>query len=177
MRGVVVVALFSGCSFAADYGGGTYTCSDGKCPSGLSCVAEVCVDPTMIDAPVDLPIDEAVHALTCADPGAIALGGSESGTTTGKPSNLGSMCGGFVMNGKEAVYKIELTGSAVVVGVTGQRKAYVIAQCVVPAPACLGNAFATEGNPISVTPAVGASFIVVDDENPANDGSYTVTAN
>src|SRR6185436_3140406 len=32
--------LSSGCLFSADYGGGQYTCKDGRCPSGLSCVSE-----------------------------------------------------------------------------------------------------------------------------------------
>jgi hypothetical protein len=86
------------------------------------------------------------------------------------------MCDGFVMNGREAVYRIDLVaGDQLLVAITGARKAYVIAQCVMPAPACLGNTLATDGNPISVSPAAGPSFVVVDDENPAADGLYELT--
>ena len=167
-------AAIPGCLFDADYRGGSYTCSDDRCPSGQSCVAGMCVSG---DAGSDAPADGPMAALTCADPGRLASpGGSAMGSTDGKPMNLSSMCGGFVMNGREAVYRIELVaGDSLLVAVTGSRKAYVIAQCVMPAPACLGNTLATDGNPISVTPAAGPSFVIVDDENPANSGAYTLT--
>jgi len=172
-----VLAAVPGCLFDADYRGGSYTCSDDRCPSGLTCVAGICVsgDAGASDAPD--ASDPPMAALTCADPGTLASpGGTAMGSTDGKPMNLSSMCGGFVMNGREAVYRIELVaGDSLLVAVTGSRKAYVIAQCVTPAPACLGNTLATDGNPISVTPAAGPSFVIVDDENPANTGAYTLT--
>jgi len=174
-----LVGALGACSFEADYGGGTYTCSDGRCPSGLVCMANACVDPTALDGGMDGPTDgdARIPAPTCADPGIVTSpGGTETGTTANHPMNLSSMCGGFVMNGREAVYRIDLVaGDSLLVAITGARKAYVIAQCVTPAPACLGNALATDGNPLSVTPAAGPSFVIVDDENPANDGTYTLT--
>lgn len=173
MRRLVVFVGLAGCLFDADYRGGTYTCSDDRCPSGLTCVAGMCVVPGEVDAAIDAP----APALTCADPGVIASpGGTAMGSTDGKPMTLSSMCGGFIMNGREAVYRIELVaGDSLLVAIAGSRKAYVIAQCVTPAPACLGNTLATDGNPISVTPAAGPSFVIVDDENPANAGAYTLT--
>jgi len=170
--------LLGGCFFEADYRG-TYACTDGRCPSGLACVANTCVAPpadAADDAATDAPPDTPTHALTCADPGELVKSQPVAGDTTGKPMQLSSMCGGFVMNGREAVYRIAVTaGDSLLVSITGARKAYVIAACTVPAPACLGNALAVEGNPLSVTPAAGDAFLVVDDENPANAGPYTLT--
>jgi len=176
--GLVGLVGLVGCSFEADYRGGSYTCNDGRCPAGLTCVAGACVDPGVGDAGFDADaIDARIPALTCADPGlVVSPGGSVMGTTTNHPMNLSSMCGGFVMNGREAVYQIDLAaGDTLLVSITGARKAYVLAQCVTPAPSCLGNALATDGNPLSVTPAAGPSFVVVDDENPSADGPYTLT--
>jgi hypothetical protein len=170
--------LLGGCFFSADYVGAS--CRDGICPAGLTCAANVCVagDPGDAGSADALDaLDARLAALTCADPGIVAAaGGQELGTTVGRGSTVSSMCGGFVMNGKDAVYTITLAaGDQLLVDIAGGRKAYVIATCVSPAPACLGNMFATAGNPISVTPAAGASFIIVDDENPANESTYTLT--
>ena len=171
--------MSSGCSFEADYRGGNFACRDGRCPSGLECRAELCVAPVDdggMDS--DTPIDSRQAALTCADPG-VVTGGSYDGTTVGRPATMSSMCDGFVMNGKDAVYRIEIgAGDSLLVSIDeGARKAYVIATCV-PAPnspACLGGNVATLGNPISVTPAVGPAFVVVDDDNPSATGTYTLT--
>src|SRR5262249_35451668 len=75
--------LASACVFDADYTGGTYKCSDGKCPSGLHCAAGVCTAKPAIDAGsgIDAPRDSHVAALTCGDPGGA---GSASGTTVGR---------------------------------------------------------------------------------------------
>lgn len=175
MRWAALVFV-SGCFFEADYRG-TYSCTDDNCPSGLTCVDNSCVASVPVDAPADSPPpDTRMPALTCADPGVLASGDTATGDTTGKPMQLASMCGGFVMNGREAVYKIAIAaGQDLLVSITGTRKAYVIAACSVPAPACLGNALAVDGNPLSVTPATGDAFVVVDDENPANAGPYTLT--
>lgn len=177
--------LMSGCLFSADYSGGQYTCKDGSCPSGLTCSADKkCVSPTAIDAPLgdvvpDMMIDGRMAALTCVDPGVVpATGGTEMGTTAGRTSTISAMCGGFVMNGNDAVYRVTAAaGDMYLVSITGVR-AYVIAPCsAAPAtPTCLGNAFAQPGNPISFTAAfAGQHFIVVDHENVATSGAYTLT--
>ncbi len=181
---VLCAILMSGCLFSADYGGGQYTCTDKKCPSGLSCVADKCVSPSAIDAPVgdvlpDMMIDGRMAALTCVDPGLVpAAGGTEMGTTAGRTSTISAMCGGFVMNGNDAIYRLTVNaGDMYLVGITGVR-AYVIAPCsAAPAtPSCLGNAFAKDANPISFTAAFsGQHFIVVDHENVATSGAYTLT--
>jgi hypothetical protein len=172
----MLAGLLGGCFFDADYGDGAgITCTDGRCPSGLTCRADQTCGPP-IDAP---PVDAADDAaLTCADPGELpAAGGTVMGTTSGRDMGVSSMCGGFVMNGRDAVYGLMLpAGRTVTVEITGARKAYVIAPCApAPAtPACLGNMFATSASPLVVNPAAGASYVVVDDENPANAGTYTL---
>ena len=176
---VCAVILLGGCFFEADYRG--VACNDGVCPSGLTCRANACVpgDAGLVDAAPDAPPDARLAALTCADPGIIPSGGgSATGTTVGRSNTVSSSCGGFVMNGKDAVYRIDLAaGKTLLVGVAGGRKAYVLASCVVaPAtPVCVGNALATMGNPLSVMPAAGPSFIVVDDESPTNASTYMLT--
>lgn len=175
---VACVAVLSGCFFDADYRGGSYACSDGRCPAGLECRDQLCVAPQADDGGMDTLVDARQAALTCADPGVVTAG-SYDGTTVGRPATVSSMCDGFVMNGRDAVYRIEIgAGDSLLVSIDeGARKAYVIAQCV-PAPsspACLGDTAATLGNPISVTPAVGPAFVIVDDDNPAATGTYRLT--
>ena len=177
---LLCVAVLGGCWFDADYGGGHYTCSDGVCPSGLTCRAAVCVAPgdaAMPDAPA--AIDARIAAATCADPMPFpATGGSLSGSTTGRGNTVTASCAGFVMNGKDAVYRIDTAaGDHLLVALTGALQAYLIAPCTAaPAtPACVGNVVATAGNPIDVATAGGAQFIVVDDANPATDGAFTLT--
>ncbi|MBL0216604.1 MAG: hypothetical protein IPQ07_22320 [Myxococcales bacterium] len=184
---VCVLVFAGGCLFSADYGGGQFRCSDGRCPSGLVCSADQrCIASPVTDAPAadasDGPvdaIDARLAALTCADPGVVAAtGGSEPGTTAGRTSTISSSCGGFVMNGADAVYRLTAAlGDSYLIGITGV-KAYVIAPCSVsPAtPVCLGNTFASPGNPISITTTfAGQHFIVVDHENAATTGAYTLT--
>jgi len=182
---VPCAVLLAGCLFSADYGGGQYTCRDNKCPSGLTCSTDKrCVSPSAIDAPLgdvvtDMMIDGRMAALTCVDPGVVApTGGTEMGTTAGRTSTISAMCGGFVMNGNDAVYRVTAAaGDMYLVGITGMR-AYVIAPCsAAPAtPSCLGNMFAMQGNPIAFTAAfAGQHFIVVDHENVATSGAYTLT--
>jgi hypothetical protein len=180
-----VLAIAGGCVFSADYGGGQYRCSDGKCPSGLACSADQkCVAHPPIDAapgdvPADLTIDARLAALTCVDPGLIApAGDTQTGTTVGRTSTISASCGGFVMNGADAVYRLTAAaGDSYLIGITGV-KAYVIAPCSVsPAtPVCIGNAFASPGNPISLTAAfAGQHFIIVDHDNAATTAPYTLT--
>ncbi len=176
---VAWIALTSGCFFDANYSG-TVRCSDGQCPSGLTCFQERCVSMVPIDMMPDVPIDAPPAALTCADPGPFpSAGGTTMGTTVGATSKMSSSCGGFVMNGPDRVYQITMNGTqSLRVAIAGGRKAYVTAMPCLPAPntpPCLGNAFATEGNPVVVTPAVGPAFVVVDDENATATGTYTLT--
>jgi hypothetical protein len=166
--------LLGACVFDADYSGGTYKCSDGVCPTGLRCVAGACTSAP-IDAHVDGPKDGPPPALTCADPGPAS--GSVSGTTVGRSNTVSASCGGFVMNGQDAVYRVSATaGQHVMVSVAGLQ-AYVIAPCVTQpqTPTCLGNTVATVGNPISVVAATtGNVYVIIDDSNPAVSGSYTL---
>ncbi len=190
-RFAVLGFVFVGaCFFDADYGAGGFKCSDGRCPSGLVCDMDTnrCVTHLdggpgdamdASDAPPDVAIDAMPAALTCVDPGIIAMtGGSASGTTVGRTSTISASCNGSVMNGNDAVYRITAAaGDMYLVGITGV-KAYVIMPCSLsPAtPACIGNTAASPGNPISVTAtAAGQYFIVVDHENPATSAAYTLT--
>ena len=179
-----VLVLTGGCLFSADYSNGQFRCTDDKCPDGLVCTNQRCIKPSAIDAPagdapIDMMIDGRVPAFTCADPGVVLPpGGTETGTTAGRSSTISAMCGGFVMNGADAVYRVTAAaGDMYLIGITGVR-AYVIAPCSAsPAtPTCLGNAFASAGNPIAITAAfAGHHFIVVDHETPATTGAYTLT--
>ncbi len=183
-----VLVFASGCLFSADYGGGQYRCGDGKCPEGLVCSDDLrCVASPVIDAPAgdgpgdaaDAMIDARLAALTCVDPGVVpATGGTEIGTTVGRSSTISSMCGGSVMNGPDAVYRLTAAASDMyLIGITGV-KAYVIAPCSVSpsTPICVGNMYASPGNPIAVTTTfTGAYYIVVDHDNAATSGAYTLT--
>ncbi len=182
------VLVMAGCVFSADYGGGRYRCSDGVCPDGLVCTTDQrCVASPAIDAPTsdgdampDAVVDARLAALTCADPGLVpAAGGSDMGTTAGRSSTISASCGGFIMNGNDAVYRLTVAsaGDMYLIGITGV-KAYVIAPCsTTPAtPVCVGNSFATAGNPIAITAtSAGQHYIVVDHESPATSGAYTLT--
>jgi hypothetical protein len=183
---VCASVLVGGCFFKADYDGGTFTCSDSdpRCPSGLICHQGACltsIPDAAIDA-LDAPPDTQQAALTCADPGIFpASGGTRSGTTAGRPSKMAASCGGFVNNGPDAVYRIDLAaGKMLRVAITsGALKAYVIPTCTETppgTPACLGNTRALPGSPIVVTPAAGPSWVIVDEENAgATGGPYGLT--
>ena len=175
---VLCAVLVGACSFDASYGGGTYTCSDGVCPSGYTCsAAKKCVPPGMLDAGVDAR----PAALTCSDPGPFPVtGGMTAGTTSGRSNTVSAMCGGFIMNGPDAVYRVELaTTKQLTISLTASyaANAYVIAPCqVAPAtPACETNTLASPGNPLVVSAAAGAHYIVVDGGNAALSGMYSLT--
>ena len=176
-----LIVFVGGCFFEAGYSGGTVRCSDGRCPSGLVCHLEACVTSIPIDMAPDTSFDAPPAALTCADPGPFPSSPgmyTTSGTTTGATSKMSSLCGGVVNNGPDRVYRITMDGTKQLrVSIDGLRKAYVIAACVESpnTPACLGNTRATMSNPIVVTPAAGPSYVVVDDENAAAQGTYTLT--
>jgi len=170
-----LVLLASGCFFEAKYPEGVL-CGDGdKCPSGLTCHQGARVSTIPIDMPPDMMMPPA--ALTCADPGVFSGSGTVNATTVGTTSKMSSLCGGVVQNGPDRVYRIMMSGQQLRVDVQGGRTAYVIAACVESpsTPACLGNTPATMGNPITVTPAIGPAFVVVDDPTAAAQSAYTLT--
>jgi hypothetical protein len=171
--------LLPACFFSADYGHAHVACSDGVCPSGLSCVQGTCTTP-MIDAAMgsgsgDAHVDAApMHALTCADPGDAA--GTIMGTTVGHPSVLATTCGGAVYNGPESVYRIDGPGS-VTIGIDGSGSyapvAYVIGACS-SFPTCESNTAATSAAPLTITLTSGMHLVVVDGINPSESGTYTL---
>jgi hypothetical protein len=188
LAGIVVVGICNGCWFDAVYTSGQVTCSDGICPSGLTCQNDVCVTPRIDAHPpdtvsIDAPSDgKNPAALTCADPGTFISDATVTGTTTGRTNTVSSLCNGTVMNGADAVYKIAgtlgeqltLTPASADFPVT----AYLIAPCTVsPAtPACIDNTYATSTTPIAITiPATTDYFIIVDGGNAALSGAYSLT--
>jgi len=187
---LVVVGFFNaaGCWFSADYRSGNVACRDGICPSGLSCIAEVCVanpgdggGSSVHDARIDgMPDAFEMAALTCADPGTFVADNTVSGTTAGHSNALSTSCNGAVMNGFDTVYKIAgamghqvtLTPHSTAYPVA----AYVITPCTPGFPSCVGNTFATDTTPVTISfPATTDYFIVVDGINPVQSGAYTLT--
>jgi hypothetical protein len=173
-----VAVLVGACSFDAKYTGGHFKCSDGVCPSGLTCIAGMCGTAGSADA----MIDARMTAHTCADPEPVPVtGGTFSGVTTGRSNTVTASCAGSVMNGPDAVFRLDATiGDPITVAITGSYpvSAYAIAPCTVApgTPACIGNAAATAGNPLAFTAAfTGAHYLVVDGVNPALSGDYTLT--
>ena len=178
--------LVAACRFDTDYGGGTYTCSDGVCPAGLVCnAAEVCVDPSAADAapPGDGAAPDAVPAaLTCADPGIVPRGTTMfDATTIGGVNHVSSSCDTAIYNGPDDVYLVTANaGDDLEVQITGEStvRAYVVVDCVPsPAtPACSGDAVAQDGFALNLTdlPA-GEHHVVVDEVNPAGGTDYVLT--
>jgi hypothetical protein len=184
---IVCACLVGACSFDADYSGGTYTCKDGKCPSGLTCSDdEVCVEPPNdggVDmAFVDAMTDASPPALDCGEPGALTDGQMVEGTTEGRDNLMQSMCGGGFQFGNDAVYRITTAApnKHLVVTVTGSVSAYVLNTCVPKpnTPACLDNALASSGTQITVgTTTMGDYFVVVDNPSALVSGAYTLRVN
>ena len=176
--GALALAVLGGCLFRADYDAGGFTCTDGVCPSGFACVDQRCVR-SGDGGPGDAMADARQEALTCADPGVFpGTGGSRSGTTVGRNSTISSQCGGTIMNGPDAVFRIVLPAAGtLLVDVTGGRKAYVLSACTqTPAtPMCLTNTRAAMGSPISLALAAGTYFVIVDDEIPTSTSAFTLT--
>ena len=182
----ILGAVGAGCGFDADYRGGTFKCSDGVCPSGLACVSGTCVAPgdgggSSIDAKT---IPDAMHALTCGDPGDVARGSSQmaSGTTSGGTNHVSAMCGAVIMNGPDDVYRVDaVAGDKLDVSITGDSvvRAYVVATCSAPpaTPTCEGGVFTEPGlAAVSLTSlGAGAHYVIVDSEDAALGGAYTVT--
>jgi hypothetical protein len=175
----------AGCGFDADYRGGTFRCSDGVCPSGLACVAGTCVAPGDARATIDARVvPDARAARTCGDPDDVARGAAHTitGTTSGGSNHVSAMCGALVMNGPDDVFRVTAqAGDKLDVSITGDSvvRAYVVAACAAPpqTPVCEGGVFTEPGViGISLTslPA-GTHYILVDSENAALGGSYSVT--
>lgn len=180
MPRLLALWAMTGCRFDADYQGGTFRCSDGVCPEGLTCVAEVCVDPSRPDA---APFDAPPSARTCADPEPLAGGApvTVAGDTTGGTNHVSAMCGGGILNAPDEVFHLLAEpGDDLDVSIAGDAiiEAYVVSSCVAPpsTPPCSGGATATVGNPIALTglPA-GDVFVVVDGDSAALGGSYELT--
>jgi hypothetical protein len=172
-----VLFLVGACSFEADYSAGGFTCEDGRCPAGLECsVEQVCGPPAdaAVDTPSDIP-DASEPALTCDDPGLLASGTVFSGDTAGKPMVVAPLCNGFVMNGREAVYRIEAAaGDQLLVEILqGPLRAYVIDGADCPtATTCIANAVAIRNVPATVSPGAGVAYVIVDHELAGTDGTY-----
>jgi hypothetical protein len=184
-RSIAIVLALAGCRFDADYGGGTYACSDGVCPEGLVCNgAEVCVEPGAPDAapPVDaVPPDAEPFAFTCADPGIVPRGESVfEATTIGDVNHVSGSCDG-IHNGPDDVYLVVTqAGDDLEVQITGETtvRAYVVVDCVpVPStPACTGGMVAQDGFALTLNdlPA-GDHYVLVDEINPVGGTDYTLT--
>jgi hypothetical protein len=179
------LTIFLGaCSFDGRYPDGVPCGSDNKCPSGKTCFEGACLSMIPVDMAPDemVPPDMKVPDFTCADAGIVAVtGGTVMGTTVGGSSRMSSSCGGFVNNGFDHVYRIEMTGTNMLrVSIdAGARKAYVLtmSSCV-PAPStpvCIGSARASMGNPLTVSPLMGTAWVVVDDETAGAGGAGTYT--
>ncbi|MFT3691824.1 MAG: hypothetical protein QM831_01700 [Kofleriaceae bacterium] len=182
---ILIVGLSNGCWFDPHYTSGQTTCPDGVCPSGLSCVSNVCVVPgdgsnTVHDGPADTTHDssEPPHDLTCTDPGTFVADSTVTGTTAGRMNEIMSLCGGTVMNGADAIYKINATlGQHVTLTPHASYAitAYLIAPCAANT-ACTGNLYATDTTPAVITiPATTDYFIVVDSNLAAESGAYSLT--
>jgi hypothetical protein len=178
-----LLVLLASCGFDADYSGGRFTCSDGKCPAGQTCVANECVVPHDAGADdADAAIDARPAMLLCTDPGILpAGGGTAMGTTNMRNNTVDSLCNSLVMNGPDAVYRVNAAlGAHIGITVSGSYpvRGYVIAPCVVSpnTQGCVGNMFATQTAPISVTTTfAGEHYIIVDGENAGLSGTYTLT--
>lgn len=165
------------CGFDADYTGGHYKCTDGACPTNFECRNEVCVDP---NAPIDAAVDAGHFAHTCDDPE--PLGVSKAGTTVGQTNSVTSSCAGIIENGADAVYTVEtLAGAILNVSLADDFDGvvYVLGTCT-PAPAtptCDTNMVGRQGTPLRVPiQNAGSLFLIVDSQNAADSGTFTVSA-
>ena len=171
------------CSFDASYTG-HYTCRDGKCPQGYVCTTQkVCIPSQPGDAAIDArPIDARTAALTCSDPGLFPAAGGTAMGSTGAPraNTVSASCGGVVMNGPDAVYRIDLASTTqLTISLTASyaASAYVLAPCTLApqTPTCETDTAAAPGNPLVLSAAAGSHYIVVDNPNPTLSGTYTLT--
>jgi hypothetical protein len=174
-RFALALMPLTGCFFDADYSRAHLRCTGSACPSGLTCVAEMCV---AADAGAgadshdarDAPAHQAM--LTCGDPGDAT--GTIMDSTAGHASLLDTSCGGAVYNAAETVYRIEGPG-AVTIGIdtTAGLGAYVIGACT-QFPTCETNTAATPSAPLTLTLTSGMHLVVVDGIVANATGTYTL---
>jgi hypothetical protein len=183
---LVCACLVGGCFFDADYTNGMFRCRDGMCPAGMTCGADqMCRarDDAAVDTPGDALGDAMPDAmqlpLNCAAPGQLPVnGGSGSDTTANRTNKLAPQCDDGIMNGADAVYRIDPgVGRQMLVSINTPESysvaAYVTSLC--PSTACLTSSYATPNNPISVMTLAGPHYIVVDSINATMSGQYTLT--
>lgn len=185
---VLIVGLSNACWFDAHYQSGQATCPDGDCPTGLVCNADhVCVTTPggdgsggVHDASDAPPHDstEPPHDLTCTDPGTFVADSTVTGSTAGRTNEIKASCAGSVMNGTDAIYKINATvGQHVILTPHSSAfavTAYLISPCAEFA-SCIGNVYATDTTPQAIAiPASTDYFIVVDSNLAAEAGAYSL---
>ena len=174
--------------FNAEYNG-AYLCSDGVCPSGLTCSKGECrASPSDAGGGDGGDTDSGTaQLLTCQAPGMLSSGVTVHGSTVGRADNVWATCatnvGEQTMHGADAVYAIAAAaGASLKVSVTGNFAvfAYALYDYCVPdstALVCEGSA-AWPSNPITLAdlPA-GTQYVVVDAiaSGSADTGSYALT--
>ena len=181
---LVCLCLVGACRFDADYSGGPYRCEQDKCPDGLVCRANVCVElgkDAAIDAvPDDSMVDARMPELRCGDPGKLPpTGGTVTGSTAGKMNLVTAQCSTGFMNGFDDVYEIEApAGKQVTLAISTTTMnyavtAYMITPC--PSAACMSATYAVPGNPATITTTVASpQYVVVDSIIANTGGAYTL---
>ncbi|HUH01431.1 MAG TPA: PPC domain-containing protein, partial [Kofleriaceae bacterium] len=184
-----------GCTISSDYAGTAYTCTDGRCPPGFSCVEARCVDgdggpddaagadDAMVDAPTCtceprsntcLPAD--LEELTGA---AQAGGQTVCGSTTDNTGTLAG-CTNLVepLPGRDAVFRFSATAgqqiTATLRPLDFDGAVYLLTDC---GDQCLvvANDQGVGGTEVAAVaaPATGDYYVVVD--SPSGSGCYELT--
>ncbi|MBZ0238973.1 MAG: hypothetical protein K8M05_42070 [Deltaproteobacteria bacterium] len=197
---VVAAAGLTGCAFDADYAGTSLRCpaSSPRCPDGYTCVDEVCTRAGATDAgdgdgdaPDASGADAGVCDLAAAEgtrdtcgqardltAAASAAGGTRvHGNTTGyandlTPSTLPD-CTTSPEPGSDGIWRITVTAGQTL-AVTFSPEGWSGDVYIVDA--CTATATCEGGGPmfssVSVTPAAGTYYIVVDARTPSEAGCY-----
>jgi hypothetical protein len=200
----MLVAVAAGgltaCAFDADYGGTNLMCppSSPRCPDGYTCVNQVCTTGGADDGGIDggdgggggdasacdLAITEGTRD-TCGQardltPDANQTGGTTVyGNTTGyagdlTPSTLPD-CTTSPEPGPDAIWRVTLTtGQSLTVTLTPygwSGDVYVVDACTATADCVGGGAMFS---PVTVTPAAGTYYIVVDSRSAGVSGCFSL---
>jgi hypothetical protein len=168
-RFALALLLVPACFFDADYGRAHVRCSDGVCPSGLTCLADKTCGTQDAGTGSDATV---MHALTCNDPGTVMA--TNNGSTMGHTNQVAAMCGGVIYNGPDAIYQI--AGSQqVTLKISGDYAvaAYVVSSC--PSTTCETNMAAQPSAPLTITLPAGPQLVVVDGVNAGLSGTFTLT--
>lgn len=193
-------ASHAGCVFDADYGGTSLACppSSPRCPDGYTCVNQVCTrdgsadagdgdatDTSVTDAGTcDLAAAEGTRD-TCGQArdltaAASAAGGTRVyGNTTGHANDLTPStlpdCTTSPEPGPDAIWRVAITaGQTLTVTFSPEGwsgDVYVVDACTSTAT-CEGGG--PMFSPVSVTPAAGTYYIVVDSRMAGAAGCYTL---